>query len=356
MAQTIQERLARYNAWRRRQPVPRPMLGLIWEPDIPPLPGFIECLRPGTECLPDQIEPEWFLPYVEQWHHQAGALPGDVIQRFVPAFGFPWIEAIAGCSVAVHPGSLWAGPCVTNYAGRPAIRFDPENPWLHKLIELTRAMVELSDSRFPVAAPQMRGPLDTLAAMRTPEQMCFDLVERPSDVDRFLGELAELWVRVGEAILNSIPSFHGGHSARMGMWAPGPAITLQNDISTLVSPKMYRDRVLPWDRKIVSQFDYTEFHMHGTEHHQIDNLLKLDGLTAIELTMEHTIGGPSLDEMLHAARRILNAKPLLLVALDLESAQRCMKELPSTGLCILLAVSSREIPPEYCSWLHEQCR
>jgi hypothetical protein len=356
MPQTIEQRLARYDAWRLRRPVARPMLGLIWEPDIPPLPEFIEGLGGEWEISPEKIHPERFLPYVERWYQRACGLPGDIVQRFTPAFGIPWSEAIVGCPVAAHPGSLWAGPCLKDYADRPTVRFDPDNPWLQKLIAFAKAMVEHSAGRYPVAMPQMRGPLDILAAMRTPEQMCLDLADRPDEVFPLLGELAELWICIGRTALEAIPSFHGGHSGRMGLWAPGPAITMQNDVSTLLSPAAYRNLVLPWDRKIAEAFPYTEFHLHGSEHHQIGNILQLDRLTAIELTMEHTIGGPPLEEMLCAARRILEKKPLLLAALDLESAERCFNELPGAGLCILLAASGDNIPPEFCVWLEDRCR
>ena len=317
---------------------------MIWEPDLSPLPGFVDRLCPEAEFLPEQLRSDSFLPHVERWRRQAGELPGDLIQRFTPGFGIPWMEAIAGCPVVARRGSLSAEPSLADYANRPAVRFDRDNPWFRKLIECTRAMVELSDGRFPVAVPPLHGPLDILAAMRTPEQMCRDLSECPDDAFTLLGELTDLWIKVGRAVLDVIPPFHGGHSGKTGIWAPGPAITLQNDVSKRVSAEAYWKHVLPWDREIVANFPYTEFHMHAAQHHQVDNILELDQLTAIEFTLEHTIGGPPLQEMLPVARRILQSKPLLLATLDLESADRCMRELPATGLCIMLAVGRPRDP------------
>jgi len=118
----------------------------------------------------------------------------------------------------------------------------------------------------------MRGPLDTLAAMRTPERMCVDLIEQPEAVFAILGELAELWIGVGQVVLDVIPPFAGEYMARMGTWAPGKILTAQNDVSTLLSPAMYNEFVLPWDRKIVEHFPYSEFHLHSSEHHQVDDL------------------------------------------------------------------------------------
>jgi hypothetical protein len=177
------------------------------------------------------------------------------------------------------------------------------------------------------------------------------LIDYPDEVFEILAELTDLWIDIAEATLAMIRPFHGGYCTRMKMWAPGKAITPQNDISTLISPDMYKEFVLPWDQKIVAHFPYHSFHMHATEHHQVDNLLRLTELTAIELTLEHTIGGPPLDTMLPIAKRILEQKPLLLCALDIETAERCINELPAAGLCVMIGINDYDIPPDFRQWL-----
>ena len=313
----VLDRVASYRRWLRREPVGGPLFGILWEPDIPPLPDLLPPGDAGRSVLPESILPERALPYVDRWRQQAEDLPGDLIQPFAPAFGIPWIEAIAGCPVTAEPGSLWAQPVLESYTNRDPIHFDPANPWFRKLIDFTRTLVDFSTGRFPVALPQMRGPLDTLAALRTPQRMSLDLIEQPDEVSRILAELAELWIRVAGAVLAEIPAFCGGYCSRMRMWAPGPTVTPQNDVSTLLSPRMYRRLVLPLDARIVEAFPYHCFHMHGSEYHQVDNLLTLEGLTAIQFTLEHTLGGPSIEQTLPVLRRILARKPLVVAALDI---------------------------------------
>ena len=355
MSVPIEDRLNRYEAWRRREPVDRPMIGLLWEPDIPPLPEMLERVGIGEEVTPDDIQPEIFLPHIERWYQRESQLVSDVIQPYTPAFGMPWVEAIAGCRVVAHPGSLWAEPLLESYENRPPIYLDPHDPWLHKLVEFTQVLVEFSDGRFPIALPQMRGPLDTLAALRTPNQMSLDLIDEPDEIHKILGELTDLWIGIAEAVLEVIPPFWGGYSTRMKMWSPGKAITPQNDISTLISPRMYGEFVLPWDRKIFEHFAYHAFHMHSTEHHHIDALLTLEKLTAIQLTLEQDVGGPPLDTMLPAAKRILAQKPLLLVALDIETAEICLDTLPAQGLCVMIGMNDDDIPSLYEPWLEKHC-
>jgi hypothetical protein len=349
-------RLQKYQAWRERLPVDRPMVGLLWEPDIPPLPDFIEQVGIGNEIDPMHLKAEMFLPYVEDWYRQDARLSSDVIQPFTPAFGMPWVEAIAGCRVVAYPGSLWAEPIEEGDVYRMDFRFDRQNPWLQALLRFTEAMVSMADGRFPVALPQMRGPLDLLAALRTPNQMCLDAIETPEAVIRTLGRLADLWIHIAEAVLDIIPPFHDGYSTRMKMWAPGKAITPQNDVSTLISPRMYRELVLPWDEYMFQSFPFHSYHMHATEYRHIPALLSCKRLTAIQLTLEHTLGGPSLELMLQEARRILAEKPLILVPLDLESAEVCLNELSSAGLAVMVGTNSPEIPGEYVQWLEDHCK
>jgi len=357
MSEDISTRIARYKAWLARQPMDRPLFGLFWEPDIPAFPALIERVGVGSELFPEQIDPQEVLPFIERWYQRHAQLDADTFQRFCPAFGIPWVEAIAGCRVVVTPDSLWAQPFLKSYADRPQKRFDPDNPWMRKLIEFTRVLVELSNGRFPVALPQMRGPLDTLAALRTPERMCLDFYDDPDSVHQILGELSQLYIEINDAVLEVIPPFQGGYATRMHLWGPGHAITPQNDVSTLTSPAIYERFVLPWDRKIIARFPYQSFHLHATEYHIIDLLLTIDELTAIQVTLEHTQGGPSLEVMLPILKRVLEHKPLILVALDFESAERCLQELSSEGLCLMIFPDSTagDFGRAYDDWLELHC-
>lgn len=356
MSRPILERIERYEAWRCGELTNRPMIGLLWEPDISPLPAMLTSVGVGSEVTPGDIQPEMYLPYIERWFREESELASDVIQPYTPAFGMPWVEAIAGCRVIAHPGSLWAEPALTSYEDRSTIQFDADNAWFRKLLEFTEVLIEFSDGGFPVALPQMRGPLDTLSALLTANQMCLDLIEKPDQVRKILGELTDLWIEVADAVLEVIPPFFGGYSTRMKMWTPGEAITPQNDISTLISPSMYREFVLPCDLRIIEHFPYHSYHVHSTEYRHLELWAGIEGLTAIQLTLEQDAGGPPLDTMLTASRRILARKPMVLVPPDIETAEICIEALPPSRLAVMLGVSEPQIPAAYVEWLSKRCK
>lgn len=355
MPQSVEDKIQRYHLWLNREKVDRPLTGLLWEPDIPPLPEFMASVDQDKLVLPERFDLSLFPPHIEKWHAQWESMENDMINPFTPAFGMPWVEAIAGCPVIAHPGSLWAESFIESYDDRPSLELDENNPWLMKMRDFTRELVKLSDGRFPVALPQMRGPLDALAAARGPEELCMDLVEQPDKVRAALEELTGLWIGIARTILKEIPPWHGGYMSRMKMWAPGPTITPQNDISTLISPGMYREFALDLDERIFTAFPHHLFHTHGTEYHHLSGWAGCKGLTAIQVTLEHTLGGPPMETMMPVMKRVLAQKPLLVCALDVESADYCIRQLPHEGLCVTIGLQY-EPEQEHIDWAAKSCR
>jgi hypothetical protein len=347
----IEEKTRQYTAWLDRANHVRPLVGVLWEPDIPPLPELLEKIGLGCEMRPEDVDPAMFLPFVGQCYQLDQSLPGDGIQPFSPAFGIPWMEALAGCPAVCQIGSIWAHPFLEDLRNPPRLAFDPGNPWFRALAEFTSTLAAFADGRFPVALPQMRGPLDILAAMCGPERMCVDLIEQPQEVQALLDALTSLWIDTAQALLSLIPPFAGGYCSRMKMWAPGETITPQNDASSLISPKAYAAFQANNDRRIFERFPYSCFHMHSTEYRHIPTLLAQPALTCIEFTLEHNHGGLALEPSLEAARTVLANKPLVLAAPDPASADICRDTLPPEGLCLLLAANEPTLPEAWVDWV-----
>lgn len=355
MVISLEDRINHYQAWLNMAQVKRPLFGLLWEVAIRPLPEFTEFVGQGHEIEPDQVQPELFFPFIESWFRRDALLSSDIIQSFSPAFGILWAEAILGCSLVTGQGSIWSKPFLESYEDWIPVYLSSDNPWLDKLLEFTKALVDLSDGRFPVSLPPIHSPLDMLGSIRGGERMLLDLFEQPSAVKRTLSDLTQLYMSIVERCLDIIPPFCGGYTTRMRMWAPGRAIVPQNEYAPMISTKMYETFALEIDRSITEHFPYHSFHLHGTGQHQIDALLSLEGLTAIQLTLEHHMGGPSLEAMLPLARNILQKKPLLLAVPDLDTAEICIQELPWQGLLILIMEDSYTLDEKYDEWLEAHC-
>ena len=332
------------------------MFGLLWEADIRPLPEFIDSVGQGNLITSDQVHPEIFLPYIEAWFEREARLSSDIVQSFSPAFGFPWVEAILGCPIIAGQDSIWSLPILSTYTDLKLTSLNPDNPWFCKLLEFTQAMVDFSSGRFPVSLPPIHCPFDVLGAMRGDQQMLLDLVDQGDAVQKLLTDLIQVYFSITESLLDIIPPFFGGYTTRLRMWAPGKAITPQNEYASMISTSMYRKFALPIDRVITEHFPYHSFHLHGSAQHQINNLLTLEKLTSIQITLEHNVGGPSLEQMLPRIRDVLILKPVICVVPDIATADICSNELPPEGLMILVLEGARELDERYDAWLETKAR
>jgi hypothetical protein len=52
------------------------MFGLLWEPTVGPHPAFVEKIGVGTILEPHHIDPEMFMPYIEEYYQKAQGCAG----------------------------------------------------------------------------------------------------------------------------------------------------------------------------------------------------------------------------------------------------------------------------------------
>ena len=214
---------------------------------------------------------------------------GDFPFTCSPFPSIPWLEAIAGCPIMASPTSFWAEPCLTDFA---TWRWDDnvlKNPWAQKMLELMKTLVKHSQGRYQVSPSLMRGPADILAAMRGASQFAMDFLDTPERIRPALDHCAVIWREMARAQLDMIPPSDEGYLAlesALRAWAPERLLWLQEDAMALLSPKLYREFVLPLDMQLSAQFPCIAFHLHGTALWAVDSLVQVPGINAIELNLE----------------------------------------------------------------------
>ena len=258
----------------------------------------------GMCITPDLIDPRRFFP------EERGELPagsGD----FLSVAGPPhlcWTEAILGCPVRVVTGGPWAEPFVSDGADLDSIAADEQ--WLGKLDEFVHLLAERADGKYPIAEPLMRGPIDMMAAALGHEPMCVALMESPEETDALLSTCADIFIHTARRRLQHTPAFAGGQVSAFGIWAPGSVVRTQVDNSSLLSPAVYRDRVLKHDRRVIEAFDYSIIHLHSGCLHIADDLAAVEALGVIQVSIDYP-GGPMAAEIMPILARILEKKPVL---------------------------------------------
>jgi hypothetical protein len=304
--------LNRHRAWLAMRPTDRPLLACQIGFMVPSMYPRLWDTLPRGSVGPEHIRIDAFLADVEDLFRRYAALGDDMPFVAVPFLGVPWVEAIVGCPIVCTDSSMCAEPALTG--GRDTIadvNGIRNNPWFAKLVEMMTALVDRSAGRFPVAPSLMRGPADVLCALRGPVRFALDFYDHLEAVRTALRGLADAWMDVAQAQLDFVAPSSDGYvgSGSWRIWGPDRVIWLQEDAMALLSPALYREFVLPEDRRILSRFPCTAFHLHASALWAVDPLLQLPELGALELNFESA----RLDEAgtLTAWKRIQRTKPLI---------------------------------------------
>ncbi len=289
-------------------------------------------LEPGRMIEPDMLDVEAFLPDYERMFADTVKLEQDAFWTAEPFTGIPWMEAILGCGVMAESASFVSRPWMRSLDQVDQVRLDPDNPWLRKYLEFTRRLVEISDGRFPVGMPIMRGPSDTAGALMGQTEMIMAMVDEPEAVEDLLLRIAAIYAEIIAMQKALTPKFHGGEA--MGFYhvhCPGPCTWYQEDLSALMSPGLYRRFLVEPERAICRGYPHTAIHLHPASFFLLDDLLANDWLRAIEVNKD--VGGPTVAEMLPKLRRIAETKNLILWGdFTPDELDQLRDGLPSRGL------------------------
>ena len=258
----------------------------------------------GQYITPDLIDPERFFGASDG---QRQAVSGDFVSGAGPSH-LCWTEAVLGCPIRMVTGGPWAEPFDRDWTDIEGVRADER--WLEKLDAFVDLLAARANGAYPVVQPLMRGPVDMMAAAVGHEPMCMALMEQPEASEAFLDVCAELFIQTANRRLAHTPRFFGGYVSGYGIWAPGTVVRTQLDNATMLSPQVYRERVLKYDRKVIETFEYPLIHVHSGCLHIADELLQIEALKAIQVSLDYP-GGPLASEVLPIFERIIQKKPLI---------------------------------------------
>jgi DNA-binding FadR family transcriptional regulator len=335
---SLEERLALHRAFWALEKQPRP-LASFRVGDFFFARHFraaLPLLEPDKPISPEMLNVSEFLPDYERMFREAEELGQDGFWTGEPFTGIPWMEAILGCPVRAGRESFTSKPWISSpEEALEKVRFDPQNPWLLKYLEFTTALVEQSRGRYPVGMPIMRGPTDMLGALLGQQEMVLALMTTdPQVMRRLIERVTRAFLSVIEAQRRLTSPFYGGSALGFyHIWAPGPAIWFQDDLSSILSPKLYRQFFLDSARLILAGHDHTAVHLHPNSFFILDELLTLENLKVVQVNQD--VSGPGVKEMLPVLAKIMQTRGLILWGdLTIEDLELVKRNLPCRGLAL----------------------
>jgi hypothetical protein len=271
----------------------RGLLASISAPaDAPRLPESAEPRRPAS------LRDRWLDPAYRAGRNLDRLNRTAMISDFLPIadtnVGAGDLAAMLGASWDFAPDTVWFTPCITDPQHAPPLVLDRDNPALQALLAMVRRCVEVADGRYFVGMPDLIENLDILAALRDPNHLLVDLIERPAWVLERLDQINDAYFAIYDLFYDIIKAPDGSCAfAAFCLWGPGKTAKVQCDIAAMISPSMFRQFVVPALTAQCDWLDYSMYHLDGPEAVDcLDALLEIDSLNAVQWTPKSGTPGP----------------------------------------------------------------
>lgn len=209
---------------------------------------------PRPSCRPVE-QPPYLAPFDGDLHQLAHRLIawgethqflGDKIPIYYLEFGPDTFAAYLGCRLilAEDRATSWSVPFVEDW-DRVEIHLQRESYWWQRTLEAIHILRSHLDGLMLVTPPTLVANLDSLAAMRGPQALLFDLIERPEQVQRALAQVCQAHREILSLLAAELDMDRDGSVNLEGVYSRGRQSRPQCDFSAMISPAMFRRFVVP---------------------------------------------------------------------------------------------------------------
>jgi hypothetical protein len=259
MAEEPLERIvARFDAWYRGEVADRPPVTVfhVQRDGAPPLPP------PKRHATPR--EARFDAAYrVERFEQElAGRLfVGDTFPLFSPALGADEAATLFGGELEFNERSAWAVHNTTDIRDVLARTPDPDgNPYWAVIRRMTDLSAERSAGRWITGIDVHDYVADTLAALRSPQGLCLDLMDDPEGVRLACDHVATFHATLYDDLHGRIAR-HGLPTGFEGELSYGRTNRLGCDFLCMVSPAMAASCIYPALSREAEHLDRCYFHL-----------------------------------------------------------------------------------------------
>ena len=273
-------------------------------------------------------------------------------------------EAYPQVSLDLGPGSLalylgsepgfawdtvWYNPCVTDISQWPVLKYNPNNAWLKRHIEMFRQARSIVGDDWLLNMPDLIENLDTLAALRDSQELIYDMIDAPDLIKQKLTEVDSVYFKHFEQFYDLV-SWQGSNSfTAFNIWGYGRTAKLQCDFSALLSPAQFNEFVVPSLRSQCRQLDQSLYHLDGPDAiKHVPALMKIKELDALQWTCGAAQPDGAHDRWLPIYDQVKEAgKALWIMLYDgnaqdwLAGAEKLIKRYGTDGLYLNFPVMSQ---------------
>ncbi|MCL2572819.1 MAG: trimethylamine corrinoid protein 2 [Defluviitaleaceae bacterium] len=264
------ETKAKWDAYWKRENTGRPLMFLVGKRDerlqLPQAVDINDSYMNGSGKVAR------YRKYCENHEFLAESFPNLTLD-----FGPGSMAAYLGCNPVFQPRTVWYEECVDDWLIYKDIVYDPDNEWFRKHIQVYQEAKKHAGDDIILALPDIIENVDILSSMRGAQNLLFDLIDEPEEMQRRIQQIDNIFFNYYDAFYD-IAQLGGGSSHTLfQIWGQGKTAKLQCDFSAMMSPDMFREFIQPSLRTQAKKLDNVLYHLDGP-----DAICHLDALMEIE--------------------------------------------------------------------------
>ncbi len=165
-------------------------------------------------------------------------------------------------------------------------KFEIDSFWIEKHIKLIEDIKALTNDEFFIPMPDIVESIDTMAALRGAQELCYDLIDEEEKMKEYIEKFDDYYLKVYKKFYDVVSEKTGGTGyAGFKVWGEGKTAKMQCDFCALMNPYQFEEFVMPSMRKECEFFDRPFYHLDGVDAiRHLDNLLTIENLRAIQWT------------------------------------------------------------------------
>jgi len=257
---------------------------------------------------------------------------GDALPIAWPNMGPEIFSAWCGCGYNYGETTTWSDPCIMDWENDcEKGRLDRNHPLLQKTIEYTDLLIEVSQGRFIVGLTDFHPGGDHIAALRDPQELCYDMIENIDYVKEKLTESYPEYFEIYDLFYNKLRNAGMPITSWTPLASNGKYYIPSNDFSCMVSKDTFDDIFLPGIKEECRFLDRSIYHLDGPGAlRHLDSLLQIKELHAVQWVCG--AGNEGFEKWIPVYKKIQDAGKAAQVIINISELDMVFENLSPEGV------------------------
>ncbi|HHT53531.1 MAG TPA: hypothetical protein GX011_01165 [Clostridiales bacterium] len=270
---------ARYAAFWERGIVDRPPINIVLPVEKPKKLPEKSYASHEERWLDIEFRTERMAAQLANREYLADALPVAW-----PNMGPEIYSAWCGCGYFFGETTAWSRPCIDDWERDAGCAvFCADHPLFIKTLEFTKLLLEYGRGNFIVGLTDFHSGGDHLAALRDPERLALDLIDRPDEVKAKLKSSQQEYFAVYDVFYNMLHKAGMPITSWTALVHDGKFYIPSNDFSCMISREMFEEFFLPGIAEECRFYERSIYHLDGPGAlRHLDSILQINELDAVQ--------------------------------------------------------------------------